>query len=45
LIPDLHAVIPVRSRPTTLWDNGIVLSLLVGLLCVEWGVRKWKQLL
>ncbi len=45
LIPDLHAEIPIRSRPTTLWDNAIVLSLLIGLLCVEWGVRKWKQLL
>lgn len=45
LIPDLHAEIPVRSRPTTLWDNAVVLVLLAGLLCLEWGVRKWKQLL
>jgi len=45
LIDDLHAEIPIRSRPTTLWDNAAVLTLLIGLLCVEWAVRKWKQLL
>lgn len=45
LIPDLHEEIPIRSRPTSLWDNGIVLALLLGLLSVEWGVRKWSRLL
>ena len=44
-IPDLHAEIPVRSRPTSLWDNRVVLTLLVGLLCVEWALRKWYRLL
>jgi len=45
LIPDLHEEIPIRSRPTSLWDNGVMLAILIGLLTVEWGVRKWKQLL
>jgi hypothetical protein len=44
-IEDLHEEIPIRSRPTTLWDNGKVLALLVLLLCVEWAVRKWNRLL
>jgi len=45
LIPDLHAEIPVRSRPTTLWDNWVTLAVLVALLAVEWAVRKWNRLL
>ena len=44
-IPDLHEEIPIRSRPTTLWDNAATLALLVTLLCVEWAVRKWNRLL
>ncbi len=44
-IPDLHAEIPVRSRPTTLWDNWMTLVLLVTLLSVEWAARKWNRLL
>ncbi len=44
-IPDLHEEIPIRSRPTTLWDNGKMLAVLIGLLCVEWAVRKWNRLL
>jgi len=44
-IPDLHAEIPIRSRPTTLWDNSVMLSILVLLLSLEWGVRKWNRLL
>ncbi len=44
-IPDLHEEVPIRSRPTTLWDNAKVLTLLVGLLCIEWAVRKWNRLL
>jgi hypothetical protein len=44
-IPDLHAEIPVRSRPTTLWDNWTAMAMLVGLLTLEWGVRKWYRLL
>ena len=45
LIPDLHEEIPIRSRPTSLWDNGIVLTFLLVLLSVEWFVRKWNRLL
>ena len=45
VIPDLHEEIPGRSRPTTLWDNWKVLTLLVSLLSVEWAVRKWTRLL
>jgi len=44
-IQDLHAEIPVRSRPTSLWDNAVALWVLVGLVCVEWGMRKWYRLL
>lgn len=45
VIPDLHEEIPVRSRPTTLWDNWKVLTLLVSFLSLEWAVRKWSRLL
>ena len=45
LIPDLHEEIPIRSRPTALWDNWKTLVLLLALLSVEWGVRKWNRLL
>ncbi|MBI1827737.1 MAG: hypothetical protein HY287_01990 [Planctomycetes bacterium] len=44
-IPDLHEEIPVRSRPTTLWDNGVTLGILVALMTVEWAVRKCNRLL
>ncbi|RME41215.1 MAG: VWA domain-containing protein, partial [Planctomycetota bacterium] len=44
-IPDLHEEVPIRSRPTSLWDRGWVLALLLGLLTLEWGVRKWCRLL
>jgi hypothetical protein len=45
LILDLHEEIPIRSRPTTLWDNWMTLVFLLTLLSVEWGVRKWNRLL
>lgn len=45
LIPDLHEEIPIRSRPTSLWDHWLVLTLLLTLLTLEWGVRKWCRLL
>lgn len=45
LIEDLHEEIPVRSRPTTLWDNWIMLTVLLTLLTLEWGIRKWNRLL
>jgi hypothetical protein len=44
-IPDSHEEVSVRSRPQSLWDRGLTLWILVGLLSLEWGVRKWKHLL
>ena len=44
-IKDLHEEVSIRSRPESLWDNGIVLTLLITLLCVEWALRKWNRLL
>ena len=44
-IPDRHETVQIRSRPVTLWDNGAVLGLLVGLLGLEWTLRKWNRLL
>ncbi|MEK6798486.1 MAG: hypothetical protein AABZ12_05950 [Planctomycetota bacterium] len=44
-IPDSHEEILIRSRPTTLWDNGSVLTLLVLLMSAEWAMRKWNRLL
>lgn len=44
-IPDLHEEILVRSRPKALWDNGLVLAVLVGLMAFEWALRKWNRLL
>ncbi len=45
LIPDRHEEVSVRSRPTSLWDNGWMLTLLIGLLSIEWFCRKWMHLL
>ncbi len=45
IIPDLHEEIPIRSRPTSLWDNWITLTVLLVLLTLEWGVRKWNRML
>ncbi|HUU82481.1 MAG TPA: hypothetical protein VM243_03150 [Phycisphaerae bacterium] len=44
-IPDRHESITVRSRPAALWDSGWTLFVLVGLLSLEWGLRKWARLL
>lgn len=45
VIEDLHEEIPVRSRPTTLWDRWTTLAWLVTLLAAEWTVRKLSRLL
>ncbi len=45
LVPDMHEEIQVRSRPTALWDRWITLVAFLVLLGVEWGVRKWHQML
>jgi hypothetical protein len=45
LIPDRHEVTTIKTRPQQLWDRWWTLSLLIGLLSVEWAVRKWVRLL
>jgi hypothetical protein len=45
LIPDRHESKVRRGTPEPLWDSGWMLAALVGLLCVEWGLRKWMHLL
>lgn len=44
-IPDRHETTTIKSRPTQLWDRWWTLVALVGLLSVEWAVRKWVRLL
>lgn len=44
-IPDRHESTTIRSRPTPLWDETWVLLLLVGMLSLEWGLRKIFRLL
>jgi len=44
-IPDRHETTTVRSRPVPMWDRGWMLALLVGLLCIEWALRKWWGML
>ncbi len=44
-IPDLHEEVSVRSDVDPLWDSWTVLGVLFALLCAEWGIRKWSNLL
>jgi len=44
-IPDRHETTTVRSQPVPMWDRGWMLTLLVGLLCIEWALRKWWGML
>lgn len=44
-LDDLHEEVSVRSRPQTLWDRWPMLTWLIGLLTVEWAVRKMRHLL
>jgi hypothetical protein len=44
-LPDRKQKIRVRAEPIPLWDNNRVLLLLVGLLCVEWALRKKHRLM
>ena len=44
-IPDRSKVVEVRTPPQPIWDNELVLALLVGLLTTEWILRKRFQLL
>jgi len=44
-IEDRSQTMIVRERPRPLWDNAYVFAALVGLLTVEWIVRRAKNLL
>ncbi len=44
-ILDRHEMTTVRSRPEQVWDRWWTLTALIGLLSVEWAVRKWVRLL
>lgn len=44
-IPDRRQQLSITSQPFTLWDNYRMLLLLVGLLTVEWALRKRFRLL
>lgn len=44
-IPDATETIEVPGKPEPLWSTFSVLFLLVGVLCVEWAVRKAFKLL
>lgn len=45
LIPDCSRTSVHRERPRPVWDNTIVLSILIGLLTIEWILRKKAKLL
>jgi len=44
-VPNRQRALDVQSKPIPLWDTSRVLFLLVGLLTVEWAVRKRFRLL
>jgi hypothetical protein len=44
-VPDRTEIIETRSPPRPLWDVRGMLFALVGLLCVEWLIRKRFRLL
>jgi hypothetical protein len=44
-VPDKTETVEVRSRPEPVWDVRGMLIGLVGLLCVEWLIRKRYKLL
>jgi hypothetical protein len=45
MIPDGSRTYVTRERPRPLWDNSYVLILLVGVLTIEWILRKKAKLL
>ena len=45
LIPDSSRSFVTRERPRPLWDNGYVLLAIVGILSIEWMLRKKAKLL
>ena len=44
-IPDLHETRTTAGAPEALWDSGWMLATLIGLLGLEWALRKKWQLL
>ncbi|MFQ5730399.1 MAG: VWA domain-containing protein [Planctomycetaceae bacterium] len=44
-IPDRTRTLRVEGKPQPLWDTALLLGVLVVLLSVEWGVRKYHKLL
>ena len=44
-IPDRHESTTIRTQPVPLWDDGWVLGVLIGLLALEWSMRKVFRLL
>jgi len=40
-----RATVELRDTPRPIWDNRLTLLVLVGLLSIEWAVRKARQLL
>jgi hypothetical protein len=44
-VPDKSQTVEIRSQPNPLWDKDWLLYTLVGLLAVEWAVRKKNKLL
>ena len=44
-IPDRHETTTTKGSAEPVWDTGWMLALLVGLLCLEWALRKkWAML-
>lgn len=44
-IPDRRQTVVTQDEPIPLWDNWFSLSVLAGLLTIEWILRKWNRLL
>ena len=44
-IPDRHETTTTKGSAEPLWDTGWMLALMVGLLCLEWALRKKWALL
>lgn len=45
IVPDMGRTFVVRGKPRPVWDNGTVLAVIVGLLTIEWILRKKARLL
>ena len=43
-IPDRRRRLVITDEPRPLWDNSVLLGMIVLLLTIEWSVRKWSRL-